>query len=94
MIIDRVSSINHIQTGKNTGWNNQVSKTPQTDSIALSQEAIEKSELYRANALVSSAPDVRLDRIAELKQKINDPSYINDTIISATADKIIDAFGL
>jgi negative regulator of flagellin synthesis FlgM len=64
------------------------------DSISLSQEAVEKGELYRANELVASASDVRLDRIAELKQKINDPSYINETIINATADKIMDAFGL
>ncbi|MFA6508565.1 MAG: flagellar biosynthesis anti-sigma factor FlgM [Treponemataceae bacterium] len=44
--------------------------------------------------LVSSADDVRADRIAELKQKINDPSYINDKLISDTADRIMTAFGL
>jgi negative regulator of flagellin synthesis FlgM len=82
-----------MQQGKNAGWNNQVNRTPQTDSITLSAEAVEKGELYRANALVESAPDVRLDRIAELKKKINDPSYINDTLVSATADKIMDALG-
>ena len=94
MMIDRISSIHPIQQGKNTGWNNQINRTVQTDSITLSAEAVEKGELYRANALVASASDVRLDRIAELKKKINDPSYINDTIVNATADKIMDVFGL
>lgn len=94
MMIDRVSSINLIQQGKNAGWNNQVNRTALTDSITLSAEAMERSELYRANALVASASDVRLDRIAELKEKIKDPSYINDTIINATADKIMSALDL
>jgi negative regulator of flagellin synthesis FlgM len=94
MMIDRIGSINPIQPGKNAGWSNQINRIAQTDSITLSAEAMEKGELYRANELVASASDVRLDRIAELKKKINDPSYLNDTIINATADKIMDAFGL
>jgi negative regulator of flagellin synthesis FlgM len=93
-MIDRINSINLIQQGKSAGWNNQINRTAQADSITLSAEAVEKSELYRAYALVESASDVRLDRIAELKKKINDPSYINDTIINATADKIMDVLGL
>lgn len=94
MIIDRIGGINSIQPGKNAGWNNQVNRDAPTDSISLSPEAMERGEFYRANALAASAPDVRLDRIEELKKKINDPSYINDTIINATADRIMDAFGL
>lgn len=93
-MIDRVGAINLVQQGKNTGWNNQVNRTAQTDSITLSSEALEKSELYRATELVSSAADMRADRIAELKKKINDPSYINEAIINATADKIMEVFGL
>ncbi|MDR2796893.1 MAG: flagellar biosynthesis anti-sigma factor FlgM [Treponema sp.] len=93
MTIDRIGSINPIASGKYE-WNNQTNRTVQTDSISLSPEAVERSELYRAHELVASASDVRLDRIAELKQKIADPSYINDTIIQATADKIMDALDL
>ncbi|MDR3114305.1 MAG: flagellar biosynthesis anti-sigma factor FlgM [Treponema sp.] len=93
MMIDRIGSINSIASGK-YGWNNQINRTAQTDSINLSQEAVERSELYRAHELVTSTSDVRLDRVAELKQKIADPSYINDTIIQATADTIMDVLGL
>ena len=94
MTINRVDSINLIQPGKNTGLTNQVNRTVEQDTIALSAEAMEKSELYQANSLVASAPDVRADRIAEIQMKLSDPSYINDTIINATADKIMDVFGL
>lgn len=94
MTIDRVGNINHIQQGKNAGWNNQTNRPAEADSIALSQEAKEKGELYRAIELVSAAPDARAERIAELKKKINDPNYINEAILRATADRIMDAFGL
>jgi negative regulator of flagellin synthesis FlgM len=94
MTIDRIGSIDPIQPGKKTGQSSRVGPSAQSDSISLSSEALEKGELYQAIELVSAAPDVRTDRIAELKQKIDDPSYINETIIKATADKILDAFGL
>ncbi|MDR2759596.1 MAG: flagellar biosynthesis anti-sigma factor FlgM [Spirochaetaceae bacterium] len=94
MTIDRVGSIDPVPPGKKPGRSNQVSPNEKTDSITFSQEAVEKSGLYQTIELVASAPDVRLDRIEELKAKINDPSYLNDTLIKATADKIMDAFGL
>jgi negative regulator of flagellin synthesis FlgM len=94
MTIDRIGSIDPIQPGKKPGRTGQVSENAKTDSITLSSEALEKGDLYQAIEIVSSSADVRADRVEELKKKINDPSYINDTIIQATADKILDAFGL
>jgi negative regulator of flagellin synthesis FlgM len=29
-----------------------------------------------------------------MKSKLNDPSYINETILKGTADKIMEAWGL
>jgi negative regulator of flagellin synthesis FlgM len=94
MTIDRINPLEPIQPGKKSGRSGQVERGAESDSISLSSEAVEKADLYRAMELVSTASDVRSERVAELKQKINDPSYINDTIIKATADKIMDAFGL
>lgn len=94
MTIDRIGSIDPIQGGKKTGRAESARITADTDSIALSTEAMEKGDLFQAVELVSSASDVRADKIAELKKKINDPDYLNGTIVSATADRIMDAFGL
>jgi negative regulator of flagellin synthesis FlgM len=95
MTIDRIGSIDPVPPGKKPGRSSQVSPNEKTDSITFSQEAVEKSGLYHAIELIaSSQEEVRLDRIEELKQKINDPAYLNDTLIKATADKIMDAFGL
>jgi negative regulator of flagellin synthesis FlgM len=93
MTIDRIGSPEPIQPGKKPGQTSRVTPAERSDTIDLSSEAMEKSELYRMMELASQAPDVREDRIAELKQKINDPSYIDDRIISATADKLLDVFG-
>ncbi|MDR2619025.1 MAG: flagellar biosynthesis anti-sigma factor FlgM [Treponema sp.] len=90
MTIDRIGSIDPIQPGKKSGRANQVSETPKTDSISISSEAVEKAELYRAMELAAAAPDVRADKVVELQAKINDPSYINDKVLNATADRIID----
>lgn len=95
MTIERVGFPEPIQPGKKPGRNEPVSQSAKSDSISLSTEALEKGELYRAIEMIkTAAPDVRADRVAELRAKINDPSYINDRIINATADKIMEAFGL
>jgi negative regulator of flagellin synthesis FlgM len=90
MTIDRVSPIDPIQPGKRPAKTGQVNESPNSDSISISSEALEKAELLRTQELAASAPDVRLERIAELKEKINDPTYINESVINATANKLID----
>ncbi|MDR1240189.1 MAG: flagellar biosynthesis anti-sigma factor FlgM [Treponema sp.] len=94
MTIDRIGPPDPIQPGKKPGRNDVVRERGQADSISLSSEAMEKSGLYHTIEVVSAAPDLRMDRIAELKAKINDPEYLNDMVINATADKIIESFGL
>jgi negative regulator of flagellin synthesis FlgM len=91
MTIDRIGSIDPIQPGKKPGRIGQVKENPGADSISISSEAQEKAELLRARELAAAASDLRLEKIAELKSKINDPSYINENVINATANNLIDA---
>jgi len=58
--------------------------------VNISRAALEKAEQFRVIEIVNSAPDVRAERIAEIKAKINDPDYINEEMISKTADNIMD----
>ena len=90
MAIDRVGSIEPIQPGKKPEQTGQVKGSPNIDSISISSEAQAKAEIFRVQELVAAAPD-RAEKIAELKAKIDDPSYINDKVVNATADNIIDA---
>jgi negative regulator of flagellin synthesis FlgM len=92
MTIDRIGSSEPIHPGRKPGQNSRVSQTEKSDSIDLSSEAMEKAQILQTLKLAASAPDVREDRIAELRQKIDDPAYIEERI-GATADKIMEAFG-
>lgn len=60
------------------------------DSVEVSSEALSKAELYKAREIVQSAPDIRADRVAEVKQKLEDPNYINQTVLGSVADRLVD----
>jgi negative regulator of flagellin synthesis FlgM len=94
MTIDRIGAPDPIQPGKKSGRNDRVRESSEADSISLSSEAMEKSERFKAIELISAAPDIRMDRVEELRQKINDPTYLNEGILNLTADKIMESFGL
>jgi negative regulator of flagellin synthesis FlgM len=91
MMIDRISSIDPIQPEKKPGGAAKTREIPDTDSINISEEAVRRAEEQRAIEMVKAAPDVRMDRVEELRAKINDPSYINEKVLQATADRLLDA---
>jgi negative regulator of flagellin synthesis FlgM len=53
---------------------------------------MEQAERYQVLELIKSAPEIDDARIAELRQKIDDPAYINEKVINATAENIINAW--
>ncbi|MCL2381139.1 MAG: flagellar biosynthesis anti-sigma factor FlgM [Treponema sp.] len=90
MTIDRIGSVDPIQPEKRTGRVSHASGSPGSDSINISAAAQERAELFRIRELVAAAPETRAELVAELREKINDPSYINDRVINATADRLMD----
>ncbi|MDR1319001.1 MAG: flagellar biosynthesis anti-sigma factor FlgM [Treponema sp.] len=94
MVVDRIGHIDPIQPEKKPGRVEPARGSDRTDSINLSSEALEKAEIYQVVELIKSAPEIGEERIAELRAKINNPSYVNEELINAAADKIMDAFGL
>ena len=91
MTINGIGSIDPIQPKKKAEPANQVGESRGADSINISSAAQEKAEQLRVKEMALAAPEVRADRVAELKEKINDPSYISETLMNATADRIIDS---
>jgi negative regulator of flagellin synthesis FlgM len=91
MTINSLSPLNAVQPESKTG---RVERTrePIADSITISAEASRKAEVLRATEMAKAAPDIREDRVAEIRAKINDPNYINQKLLDATADRIFDAF--
>ena len=94
MMVERIGSLDPIQPGNKPGKSDQLRGGDKTDSISLSPEAREKAEVYQVVELIKSAPDLDDAQIAALRDKINNPAYFNQSTIGATADRIMDAFGL
>jgi len=94
MMVERIGQLNPIQPGNRPGKSDQLRGGDRTDSITVSSEAKEKAELYQVVELIKSVPTLDDAQIAALREKINDPAYLNEITISATADRIMDAFGL
>jgi negative regulator of flagellin synthesis FlgM len=89
MTIDRLNPLDPIQPKKPSGVSH-ADRNSGRDSVSLSSEAVVKAELFKAFELAKAAPDIRMDRVAELKAKIDDPAYMTDAILGVTADRILD----
>jgi negative regulator of flagellin synthesis FlgM len=95
MTIERLGGIDPLKNVQNTHKPaSKASVSTEPDSIIVSAEAKEMAEAYYLSEVSSSTPDVRADRIAQVKEKIKDPGYINATVIDSVANRILDSYGL
>ena len=95
MMIDKIGGINPLNNVQNTRRANGTEKSGfGEDSISVSDGARAMAEKYYMQQIAAETPDVRADRIAEIKAKIKDPSYLNNAVIDSAADRIMTSFGL
>jgi len=92
MTIDRIGHVEPISPNRKAGRSERAGGNDKADTINLSMEAMEKAERYQVLELIRSAPELDEARIVELRQKIEDPSYMNEKVINATAENIVNAW--
>ena len=92
MTVDRIGHVEPISPGKRTGRSEKAGGNEKADTINLSAQAVEQAERYQVLDLIKSAPDLDEARIVELRQKLDDPSYLNEKVIQATADNLLSAW--
>ena len=92
MSINKINSVNGINEYAKMNSASQTRKTDIKDSVSISNEALTRSEQKRIIEMVKSAPDVRADRIAEVKAKLAaNPNYFDDAaVISGAADSLLN----
>ena len=90
--VNNVSQVNNVQNLRKTESSAKVNRD--VDSISVSAEAKEMAEIYYMDKVAKETPDVRADRVAEVKEKLKDPNYLNDAVIKSAADKFLSAIGL
>lgn len=94
MAIDKIGQINGLNDYNKIKKTGRVEKSTTSDSVSISQEALNSLENKKIMDLVQKAPDVRADKIKEIKEKLKDPNYINDKVMNTVADNIVDLFDI
>ena len=91
-MINKIAStiqVNNVQNTRRSSGTTGPAKS--ADSISISAEA---KEMMYLKQVAAETPDVRADKIAEIKAKIKDPTYLNSAVIASAADRIMDSFGI
>ena len=93
MVIDKIGNINNIIESKKTKAASQTKevKKPE-DSLQISSEGKKAAEASRATQIVRETPDMRVDRVKEIKEKVQNGTYNfdDDAMLERVADKIAE----
>ncbi len=94
MNVERLGPLEPVAKQNKANKVNRPAKTNGSDSINISSDAKTMGEVYRASEIVKNTPEVRMDRVAEVKEKLKDPAYIDQKVVESVADSVMDLFGL
>lgn len=90
MVIDKIGNIKNIVEPKNTKSVGKTKTTGKSDSVEISSEAKRASEQSKIAQVVNQTPDIRAERVREIKEQIANGTYDfdDDRIIDKVAEKI------
>ena len=95
MMIDKVNYVSPVNNLQNTRRSCNVSSSQNVhDEISVSDEAKAAAEAMYLKQVADETSDVRRELVEKIKLKIQDPNYLNEATIAATADQILSAYGL
>ena len=94
MTIDRLNGIDPVKPVRPIQRTQRTEAFGKADAVSVSHEARVLSDANIALEAVKNAPDIREDKVAEVKKKLADPSYINNALLVLVADRILDDYGL
>ncbi|MES0491783.1 MAG: flagellar biosynthesis anti-sigma factor FlgM [Leptospirales bacterium] len=95
MVIDRIGNINKVVGSDNIRSNSakDVQSAKGQDSVSISKEAQQAQEMAQVLSTVRQAPDIRQERVKEVKEKLARGDYDSPEIelLEKVAEKIADA---
>ena len=86
MTVERIGPLDPASNIKKSEKPSRLKAKSDVDSINVSPEARSKAEVFKAAEAAKNAPDVRIDRVEELKRKLQDPSYPSQEVIEKAAE--------
>ena len=94
MTVERVGPLDPPSQPKKTDRTAKPKAKSGADSINVSQEARSLADVHKAQQTVKTAADIRVDKVEEMKRKLQDPSYPSQEVIEKTAEGILKSFGI
>jgi negative regulator of flagellin synthesis FlgM len=94
MTIEGIGPVDPIQRFNKTDKVNKPNAPGAGDSISVSNEAKLRAEIMQVVEEVRNLPDIRQDRVEEVKARLEDPSYIDSHVVNSVADEIMSVFGI
>ena len=94
MTVERIGPLDPASNIKKSEKPSRLKAKSDVDSINVSPEARSKAEVFKATEAAKNAPDVRIDRVEEMKRKLQDPSYPSQEVIEKAAEEIMKSFGI
>jgi negative regulator of flagellin synthesis FlgM len=94
MTVERIGPLDPASNVNKTEKPAKLKAKSDVDSINVSEEARSKAEVFKALEAAKTAPDVRMDRVEEVRRKLQDPSYPSQEVIEKAADAILKSFGI
>lgn len=93
MVIDKVGNVNNVYDAKRSKGVAKSGQVEQSaDKVQISSEGLKAVEDARYTQIVRDVPDVREERVQEIKAKIASGEYdkeIDNKILNIVADKIL-----
>ena len=93
MVIEKIGNINNIIETKGTKSVSKSKELKKSDSIQISSEGKKAAEISQYTKIVNEAPDIRTEKVNEIKQQIKEGKYdkFNDNkVLQMVADKIAE----
>lgn len=93
-----IRGINGLNPINNDRLNNVNSKKVSTsygsDNVEISDEARKLAEQAQIREAVEASPDIREDKIAEVKERLQNGYYDNEEVLNDVAAKLLDVLNL
>jgi negative regulator of flagellin synthesis FlgM len=82
--------------------NSKINKTPKksddittsNDSADISTEAKQMAEEAKLRSIIDKSPDVRADKIEQVKERMSNGSYDNEEVLKTVAERLMKVLGL
>ena len=97
MEIRDVGNVGRVNNDKNinkTSIKKEAEIKAPIDNVQISDAAKQKAEMAKIQSVIDNTPDVRQDKIDEVKAKLERGDYNNEDVMNKVAEKLMKVLGL